>query len=188
MHSNGWARWQSAGDRRRRFAPRFAVSRRRTAAQIGLVLLLCVWVMTALPAASASMRLVHREDRLHREIEGLESQWRDGLLHNDVPTVSRLLADDYLGINPDGTLETKADAIALRRSGAIRITSIDPENVKVHVYGDTAVVTSQVNLQGHQGERDISGHYHYTRVYSHKSGEWKIVSFEASRLNGEHRH
>ncbi len=153
---------------------------------MALVLLLCGWMLTSLPA-QASMPLMHREDRLHREIEGLESQWRDGLLHNDVATVGRLLADDYLGINPDGTLETKADAIALRRSGAIRITSIDPENVKVHVYGDTAVVTSQVSVQGHEGERDISGHYHYTRVYSHKSGEWKIVSFEASRLNGDRR-
>ena len=78
--------------------------------------------------------------------------------------------------------ETKADALAQQRSGTVKISSIEPENVKVRVYGDTAVVTSRVDVVGHDGDRDISGIYHYTRVYSRRSGEWKVVSFEASRI------
>jgi ketosteroid isomerase-like protein len=131
---------------------------------------------------AAPIPLLHRDDRLHREIENLESQWLKAVVQNDVATVNRLLADDYLGINPDGTLETKADALAQQRSGTLKITSIDPENVKVRVYGDTAVVTSKVQVEGRNGDRDVSGLYHYTRVYSRRSGEWKVVSFEASRL------
>lgn len=126
--------------------------------------------------------LLHRDDRLHREIENLESQWRTALIENDVATVNRLLADDYLGINPNGTLETKADALAQRRSGTVKFSSIEPENLKVRVYGDTAVVTSRVQVAGHDGDRDISGLYHYTRVYSRRGGAWKVVSFEASRI------
>jgi ketosteroid isomerase-like protein len=140
------------------------------------------------PAHAAAIPLLHREDRLHREIENLESQWRTALMQNDVVTINRLLADDYLGINPNGTLETKADALAQRRSGTVKISSIDPINMKVRVYGDTAVVTSQVEVAGHDGDRDISGRYHYTRVYSHKSGEWKVVSFEASRIPPGKKH
>jgi ketosteroid isomerase-like protein len=153
-----------------------------------LLILAALLPFFALPARAAAVPLLHREDRLHKEIENLESQWRTALMQNDVATINRLLADDYLGINPNGTLETKADALALRRSGTVKISSIDPSNLKIRVYGDTAVATSQVELQGHDGERDISGRYHYTRVYSHKSGEWKVVSFEASRIppNGKH--
>ena len=147
-----------------------------------LLILAALLPFFALPARAAAVPLLHREDRLHKEIENLESQWRTALMQNDVATINRLLADDYLGINPNGTLETKADALALRRSGTVKISSIDPSNLKIRVYGDTAVATSQVELQGHDGERDISGRYHYTRVYSHKSGEWKVVSFEASRI------
>jgi ketosteroid isomerase-like protein len=141
-----------------------------------------------LPAHAAAIPLLHREDRLHREIENLESQWRAALMQNDVAAINRLLADDYLGINPNGTLETKADALAQRRAGTTKISSIDPINLKVRVYGDTAVVTSQVQIQGHDGDRDISGRYHYTRVYSRRSGEWKVVSFEASRIPAEGKH
>jgi ketosteroid isomerase-like protein len=141
-----------------------------------------------IPTHAAPIPLLHREDRLHREIENLESQWRAAVLQNDVATANRLLADDYLGINPNGTLETKADALAQRRAGTVKISSLDPDNVKVRVYGDTAVVTSRVAVQGHDGERDISGLYHYTRVYSRRSGEWKIVSFEASRIPPGSKH
>jgi ketosteroid isomerase-like protein len=152
-----------------------------------LLLAACLPGLTP-PAHAIALPLLHREDKLHREIENLESEWRTAAIHNDVATASRLLADDYLGINPNGTLETKADALAARRSGTLKISSIEPDNVKVHVYGDTAVVTSQVEVQGRDGERDISGRYHYTRVYSHKSGEWKIVSFEASKLPAGRKH
>src|ERR1700761_2156078 len=150
----------------------------------GAIVLLLATCMPGVPVPvyAVAIPLLHRDDRLHKEIETLESQWRTALVQNDVATVNRLLADDYLGINPNGTLETKADALAQRRSGTVKISAIEPDNVKVRVYGDTAVVTSRVDVVGHDGDRDISGRYHYTRVYNRRSGEWKIVSFEASRM------
>ena len=153
-----------------------------------MLLLMACLAGIPIPGYALAVPLLHRDDRLHREIESLEAQWRTALMQNDVATVNRLLADDYLGINPNGTLETKADALALRRAGTTKISSMDPINMKVRVYGDTAVVTSQVQVEGHDGERDISGRYHYTRVYSHRSGEWKVVSFEASRMAPGSKH
>ena len=153
-----------------------------------MLLLMACLAGIPIPGYALAVPLLHREDRLHKEIENLEAQWRSALMQNDVATINRLLADDYLGINPNGTLETKADALALRRAGTTKISSIDPINMKVRVYGDTAVVTSQVQLEGHDGDRDISGRYHYTRVYSHRSGEWKVVSFEASRMTPGSKH
>lgn len=153
-----------------------------------MLLLVACLAGIPIPGYAMAVPLLHRDDRLHREIESLEAQWRTALMQNDVATVNRLLADDYLGINPNGTLETKADALALRRAGTTKISSMDPINMKVRVYGDTAVVTSQVQVEGHDGDRDISGRYHYTRVYTHRSGEWKVVSFEASRIAPGSKH
>jgi ketosteroid isomerase-like protein len=156
----------------------------------GAIVLLLVGCVLGIPVAAqaASVPLLHREDRLHKEIENLESQWRLAVVQNDVAAFNRLLADDYLGINPNGTLETKADALAQRRSGTVKVSSIEPDNVKIRVYGDTAVVTSLVDVEGHDGDRDISGRYHYTRVYSRRDGEWKVVSFEASRVPPGRKH
>lgn len=126
-------------------------------------------------------------DGAHKQIEGLESQWREAMLNNDIATIDRLLADDYLGISANGTLETKADIIAMRRSGTVKFTQMDLSDVKIRIYGNTAVVTSRVDVQGKNGDRDIGGHYRYTRVYNNRGGQWKIVSFEASRLRNADR-
>jgi ketosteroid isomerase-like protein len=124
-------------------------------------------------------------DSTHKEIEGLELDWRQAQLTNNISMVDRLLADDYLGISANGTLETKADELATRRSGTLKITELELSDIKVRIYGDTAVVTSKAELVGKKGDRDISGRYRYTRVYSNRAGQWRIVSFEASRISGE---
>ncbi len=126
----------------------------------------------------------HRDPN-HKEIEGLELDWRRAQLTNNISMVDKLLADDYLGINANGTLETKADELMRRRSGSLHITELDLSDIKVRIYGDTAVVTSKADLVGKSGDRDISGRYRYTRVYSNRAGQWRIVSFEASKVSGD---
>ena len=71
-----------------------------------------------------------------------------------------------------------------RRSGSLHISQLDLSDIKVRIYGDTAVVTSKADLVGKSGDRDISGRFRYTRVYSNRDGQWRIVSFEASRISG----
>jgi ketosteroid isomerase-like protein len=151
---------------------------------VGKPLLVTMLLVTG--AAPAHALFPHHENT-HKEIEGLELDWRQAQLSNNVTEVDRLLADDYLGISANGTLETKADELTRRRSGSLRITQLDLSDIKVRIYGDTAVVTSKADLVGKNGDRDISGRYRYTRVYSNKDGQWRIVSFEASRVaQGDH--
>jgi ketosteroid isomerase-like protein len=125
----------------------------------------------------------HDNHAIHKEIEALEQQWRQAVISNDVTQMDHLLADDYIGISANGTVETKAQALAARKAGTVRIKTLDLNDLKVRVYGDTAVVTSRAELEGINGQSDISGNYRYTRVYNRRFGQWKIVSFEASRMH-----
>ncbi|HTZ57433.1 MAG TPA: nuclear transport factor 2 family protein [Acidobacteriaceae bacterium] len=145
---------------------------------------LAILLMLACGNASPAFAGFPHHESAHKEIEGLELDWRNAQLTNNVAEVDRLLADDYLGISANGTLETKADELARRRSGTLHITQLDLSDIKVRIYGDTAVVTSKADLIGKNGDRDISGRFRYTRVYSNRDGQWRIVSFEASRISG----
>ncbi len=124
----------------------------------------------------------HDSASMHKEVEALEQDWRQALLASNVTELDHLLADDYLGVTANGTLETKADLLAMRRSGTTRLSQLDLSDLKVRVYGDTAVVTSRAEVAGTNGGTDISGRYRYTRVYNRRNGQWRIVSFEASRM------
>ncbi|MBT9331648.1 nuclear transport factor 2 family protein [Paracidobacterium acidisoli] len=132
----------------------------------------------------AAGALPRRENHaIHKEIEALEQEWRQAIVDNNVKVMDGLLADDYIGITSNGTIETKAQVLAQRRAGTVRITALNINDMHVRVYSDTAVVTSRADLTGSNGASDISGEYRYTRVYNRRFGKWKIVSFEASRMH-----
>jgi ketosteroid isomerase-like protein len=148
------------------------------------VLLIACAFSCAAHAAPTPAFLPKRETRaVHKQIEALEEQWRQAQIGNDIAVISNLLADDYVGITANGTVETKSQTIAQHKAGTVRITSLDLDDLKVRLYEDTAVVTSKAELQGVNGQSDISGKYRYTRVYNRRLGQWKIVSFEASRIH-----
>lgn len=118
-----------------------------------------------------------------REIEQIEEAWRNAVLKSSSAALSPLLADDYVAITATGTLETKERTLANMRSGAMRFTSIDLSERKLRFYGTTALVTSRAEVSGTIANHDISGSYRYTHVYARDAqGNWKIVSFEASRI------
>jgi len=146
----------------------------------------CILLVAALCLMLPSLAwgLPHHESHaIHKQIEALEYEWRDAMVNNNVKVMDHLLADDYIGISANGTVETKPTELAQRKAGTIRIQSLNLSDLKVRVYGDTAVVTSKAELTGVNGQSDISGNYRYTRVYNKRLGQWKIVSFEASRIH-----
>lgn len=134
--------------------------------------------------ARTAWAMPHRDSHgVRKQIEALEDQWRDAELNNNVNEMAKLLADDYIGISANGTVATRSETLDARRAGTVRIQSLDITDLKVRVYGDTAVVTSKAALVGENGQSDISGNYRYTRVYTRRLGRWRIVSFEASRMH-----
>jgi ketosteroid isomerase-like protein len=143
-------------------------------------------VLLAACATTLFARVPHpqRHERRH-EIDHLEDAWRDAVLKDDTAAMSGLLADDYIAITPNGTLQTKEEALSALRGGRAHITALELYDRKVRFYGSTALVTSTADVQGATAEGDMTGSFRYTRVYvQDPQGEWKIVSFEANRIVG----
>ncbi len=149
-------------------------------------------VLAALVLASAvsisAMPRAERHEARH-EIDQLEDRWRDAALASNLSAMGALLADDYIGITANGTLQSKDDTIALLRSGVMRFKSIEFSDRKVRFYGSTAIVNSRAEITGTGPSGDISGSYRYTRVYARNpAGQWQVVSFEASRIRDHDDH
>jgi ketosteroid isomerase-like protein len=151
-----------------------------------LFALLCLNVAAA-QAKSGMPRAVRHESR--HEIDQLEDTWKDAVVHRNIQTMDKLLSDDYIAISANGTLQSKDQALDNLKNGKVQFKSIDLSDRKVRFYGQTALVTSRAEISGNTEEGDVSGGYRFTRVYVRdEHGDWKIVSFEASRIRdtGEH--
>jgi len=133
------------------------------------------------PLLAAMPKPLKHEKR--HEIYQLEEAWRNAVLTGNATAMDGLLADDYMAITASGTLQTREQVLANLRARRTHITSLEVSDRKVRFYGSTAVVTSLAAVLGTNAEGDVNGSFRYTRVYVRDAhGEWKIVSFEASRI------
>ncbi len=167
-----------------KFIANSSVGRKRHLA-FGVALLL----MVASATWSQGMPRAVRHEKRH-EIDQLEFEWRQAILQGNVDTMSGLLADDYVGITSNGTLQSKDETLANMRSGALHFDSMQMWDRKVRFYGTTALVISRADVTGKTPDGPVSGSFRYTRVYvQDDKGAWHIVSFEASpiRDHGEKR-
>jgi ketosteroid isomerase-like protein len=138
---------------------------------------------------SVAMPLAQKHESRH-DIDQLEDEWRDAMLAANTKVMDSLLAPDYMGITASGTLQSRDETLQSLSSGRIHFTLLDVSDRKVRFYGTTAVVTSLANIQATTPDGKVSGSYRYTRVYVRDAnGDWKIVSFEASRVRepGPHK-
>lgn len=107
----------------------------------------------------------------------LENEGREATLKNDIEANDRLLADNWVNINPDGSITTKAKLIELLKAGSFKIMSIDNAEVRVRVYGDAAVVTGlSTSKRAGQGDDIVTRQVRFTRVYAKPKGRWQVVS------------
>ena len=137
---------------------------------------------SAAAQARSGMPRGERHESRH-EIDQLEQNWKDAILKHNVQAMDQLLAEDYIAITSNGTLQSKEQTLANLKAGTLHFSVIDFSDRKVRFYGQTALVTSRAEVNGNTGEGDISGSYRFTRVYVRDGkGDWKIVSFEASRI------
>jgi ketosteroid isomerase-like protein len=161
----------------------------RTALIAGTLLLMGGVAESRTQSPASTLPRAQRHEYRH-EIDQAEEAWRSAILKGNASALAALLSDDYTAITAKGAIETKEQAINSLRAGGLQLTALVISDRKVRVYGSTAVVTSMAELTGTRKAQEVSGRYRYTRVYvRNQAGQWKIVSFEASRIqeSGEHK-
>jgi ketosteroid isomerase-like protein len=77
------------------------------------------------------------------EIKNLEETRNQAVLHGDVAALDRMTSDDYTFITLRGEMRTKSDILKGFASGSFHYESRQISDLKVRVYGDTAVVTGR---------------------------------------------
>ena len=113
----------------------------------------------------------------------LEQDWGEAIVRHDVDFLERIEADDYTYTGPDGALTHKADEIAGAKAAYVQIDSFKHTDIKVHVYGDSAVVTGATALKAKAGDIDLSGDFRWTDVFVKQNGRWQVVASQATSIS-----
>jgi RNA polymerase sigma factor (sigma-70 family) len=130
---------------------------------------------SAAPAGGANP-VAARGDEL--DVIMLDRAWVDAIPRRDAAIVDRILADDFEGIDAAGKLFAKANYLPDLRNGAFGVQTIELDEIKTRLFGETAVVTSRIKIAGHLTPGRI------TNVYFKRLGRWQCVASHASGIVG----
>jgi ketosteroid isomerase-like protein len=118
-------------------------------------------------------------DQVIRQVDHERIQAQIGA---DAVALKRIYADDFIGIGPSGTVRTKPQVIADFTSGDLKFQSITTDDVRVRVYGNTAVETGRSTMIGQDKGKTVPRDNRFTRVWIKQQGRWRLVSNHYSTL------
>jgi ketosteroid isomerase-like protein len=153
-------------------------------------MILCLMMITGFSlAVSAQCTAGHamkdkKAGSVEEEIMKLERDGLEAMKRNDISFSEKLEAPDYLFIDPSGMVHTREEDLAIARSGDLKVESMTIDEMKVRVYGDTAVATGQTTMKGSFKTQDISGKYRWTDVFVKRNGKWQVVNAQLTPIQG----
>ena len=117
------------------------------------------------------------------QLKKMEKDRAAAVVKGDVATLEKLTSEDYTFINANGQLSDKATTMNGIKTGNIKLTANEISDLKVRVYGNTAVVTGKSDAKGTIGGRELKGLVLFTRVYVKKNGRWQSVAFQQTAIS-----
>jgi ketosteroid isomerase-like protein len=116
---------------------------------------------------------------IEKAITALENQWLQSQKTNNPDIIAPLLADKFVSTEADGKVSNKAQMLADAKTR--KYSSAEYEDVKVTVFGDTAIATGGFKGKGIASGKPFEEHARWTDTWvKMPSGKWQCVASQDS--------
>jgi ketosteroid isomerase-like protein len=120
--------------------------------------------------------------RDERELKQLINDLCEAVVKADIAVLERVLHEDYVHHRPRGTVEDRSQYLENRKARRVDFESLVADEIKVRVYGDTALVTGRSIAKGRDQHGTMDEHRRWTRVLVRQDGRWQFVHFHATPI------
>jgi ketosteroid isomerase-like protein len=143
-------------------------------------------MLLILTLAVPATMLAQQNSKAEKEVRAILDEIQQAVLKGGVEaaaTLDKYNADDFTLIQGNGAVQTKAQNLEGYRSGKTGFQKMDLSDVKVRVYGNTAVVTGIEKYIGEQaGVKSTDKPARFTRVLVKRDGTWKQVLKQSTNI------
>jgi uncharacterized protein (TIGR02246 family) len=143
-----------------------------------------LWCLIAvLSLGSASLAQAQEASgATEKAILALEDQWLQSQKTNNPDLLAPLLADKFVLTSAQGEVRNKAEMLADEK--ATKYSSSEYQDMKVTVFGDTAIATSVWKSQfTTKAGKQVSSHARYTDTWvKMPDGKWQCVATHGSNV------
>ena len=142
-------------------------------------------IIVALGPLAVGQTKSARRTQTENVVEGirrLDQERIQAQIHADAAALDRIYADDFIGIGPSGTVRTKPQVLADYTSHDLNFQSITTDEVRIRVYGNTAVVVGRWRARGENAGRSFDYQARFVSVWVRRDGEWRMVSDQSTPI------
>ena len=115
-----------------------------------------------------------------KAVSTLDTQYQAAVKINDAVIMDRILAADFILVEGEGIVQTKADLLKEARSGRIIYEHQDETEQKVRIWRDTAVVTAKLWGKGTDGGKPFEWKLWFSDTYVRTPQGWRYAFGQAS--------
>lgn len=108
--------------------------------------------------------------------------WNKAIAAKDLVAIAANLCDEFRQIGGDGALEDREGFLRGVMSLDLQLEPYQVEDLEVRVYGDTALVTGRVRINGSYAGVPFTAHDRHTDVYVRVDGNWKVCSAQTTHM------
>lgn len=119
---------------------------------------------------------------VEQTLMNIEQEMADAIIKGDWSVYDKYTADNGTFTDPGGMMANKSQTMAMFKSGDLKLTSSKIENMKVQMFGKTAIVTYKTRDTGTFKGRDISGQYRWIDVFVKMGSKWKLVAGQGTPI------
>lgn len=139
--------------------------------------------LTSFAAGQATLKKSASMSRSEQAVRSLERTYAEAVMRQDVSTLERILADDFIATSSRGEVRNKSQEMDdIKPNPDYAMEAFNLDDVKVRIFGDTAIVTGRSTLKASYKGRSSTSLFRYTRVYAKRKGKWQVVSQQLTRI------
>jgi ketosteroid isomerase-like protein len=116
------------------------------------------------------------------ELLRIEKEFAQAIVSSDLEGLGRIVADDWIIIDPNGEIVDRTRFFEVIKSDALTHDTMESENFRVRVYGDSAVVTAITRTKGKFMRQEFSTQERATDVFVKRDGRWQCVLTHLTRF------
>ena len=115
-------------------------------------------------------------------LKAIEEKWDAASVKGDVATLSSMFADSFISTSTEGKVRTKADLLAQIKSGETKYQASKVDDMKVYLYGDTAIVSGRWKGKFTEKGKAIDSTERFTDTFVRQNGQWKCVASQGTTI------
>jgi ketosteroid isomerase-like protein len=138
------------------------------------------WLLAGVIAVSVVPR-ASPQGAAEREVEDALHAGCAAFERGDVTFLEAFLGEGFTLTNGSGEVTSRAETLEEVRKGEPRYEVFRNSDMRVRLYGDTALVLGLTTVKGTSGGRPFAAELRFTDTLLKRGGRWVIVASHASR-------